>query len=196
MSESKTQAHTTSGCTASRGATRCRRRSRGSMRSCARSSRRRCRFASAAGRVLAAPIVSDVDVPGFDRATMDGYAVRGRRAPKAPRRTTAIPLTVVGDALPGVAVRRGARARRGRAHHDRRADARRQRCRPARRIRGHERRRATALWRPAYPAVPNRPWRRSRRSRRARTSAAAAKTSSPARRCSKLAACCGRRMSA
>src|SRR4051812_29135792 len=29
----------------------------------------------AAGRVLASSIVSDVDVPGFDRATMDGYAV-------------------------------------------------------------------------------------------------------------------------
>ena len=29
----------------------------------------------AAGRVLAASVVSDVDVPGFDRATMDGYAV-------------------------------------------------------------------------------------------------------------------------
>ena len=25
--------------------------------------------------MLAAPVVSDVDVPGFDRATMDGYAV-------------------------------------------------------------------------------------------------------------------------
>ena len=28
-----------------------------------------------AGRVLAADVVSDVDVPAFDRATMDGYAV-------------------------------------------------------------------------------------------------------------------------
>ena len=31
----------------------------------------------AAGRVLAADIVSPLDVPGFDRAAMDGYAVRG-----------------------------------------------------------------------------------------------------------------------
>ena len=30
---------------------------------------------AAAGRVLACPVVSDIDVPGFDRATMDGYAV-------------------------------------------------------------------------------------------------------------------------
>ena len=29
----------------------------------------------AAGRVLATPITSDLDIPGFDRATMDGYAV-------------------------------------------------------------------------------------------------------------------------
>ena len=40
-------------------------------------------LAEAAGRVLAAPVVSDVDVPGFDRATMDGYAVVARAAPKA-----------------------------------------------------------------------------------------------------------------
>ena len=30
---------------------------------------------AAAGRVLAHSVASDVDVPGFDRATMDGYAV-------------------------------------------------------------------------------------------------------------------------
>ena len=30
---------------------------------------------TAAGRVLASLVVSDIDVPGFDRATMDGYAV-------------------------------------------------------------------------------------------------------------------------
>ena len=30
---------------------------------------------TAAGRVLATSVTSDVDVPGFDRATMDGYAV-------------------------------------------------------------------------------------------------------------------------
>src|SRR6185437_3867741 len=29
----------------------------------------------AAGRVLTASVVSDFDVPGFDRAAMDGYAV-------------------------------------------------------------------------------------------------------------------------
>ena len=29
----------------------------------------------ASGRVLASAVASDVDVPGFDRATMDGYAV-------------------------------------------------------------------------------------------------------------------------
>ncbi|CAJ53441.1 molybdopterin biosynthesis protein [Haloquadratum walsbyi] len=33
---------------------------------------------SARGRVLAERIDADIDVPGFDRASMDGYAVRGR----------------------------------------------------------------------------------------------------------------------
>ena len=30
---------------------------------------------AAAGRVLAESTTSDLDIPGFDRATMDGYAV-------------------------------------------------------------------------------------------------------------------------
>jgi len=33
---------------------------------------------AAHGRVLAEPITADIDVPGFDRASMDGYAVRAR----------------------------------------------------------------------------------------------------------------------
>ena len=36
----------------------------------------RVELADAAGRVLAAPVVADRDVPGFDRSAMDGYAVR------------------------------------------------------------------------------------------------------------------------
>src|SRR5512138_2505144 len=31
---------------------------------------------AALGRVLAADVVSDVDVPGFDRSNVDGYALR------------------------------------------------------------------------------------------------------------------------
>src|SRR5580658_4823659 len=54
----------------------------------------------AAGRVLAASVVSDVDVPGFDRATMDGYAVAADStegaAPYSP-----LPLSVIGDSMPG-----------------------------------------------------------------------------------------------
>ncbi|MFZ5641397.1 MAG: molybdopterin molybdenumtransferase MoeA, partial [Bacillota bacterium] len=34
--------------------------------------------ARALGRVLAEDVVSRVDVPGFDRSTMDGFAVRAR----------------------------------------------------------------------------------------------------------------------
>jgi molybdopterin molybdotransferase len=38
---------------------------------------RRMRLADAVGRVLALPVVSDVDSPPWDRAMMDGFAVRG-----------------------------------------------------------------------------------------------------------------------
>ena len=56
---------------------------------------------AAAGRILAAPVTSDVDVPGFDRATMDGYAVVAESTDGAsPYQRLA--LRLVGDALPGV----------------------------------------------------------------------------------------------
>jgi molybdopterin molybdotransferase len=54
----------------------------------------------AAGRVLATAIVSDIDVPGFDRATMDGYAVVADSTEGATPYNR-IPLSVIGDALPG-----------------------------------------------------------------------------------------------
>ncbi len=55
---------------------------------------------AAAGRVLATTIVSDIDVPGFDRATMDGYAVVADSTEGATPYNR-VALTVVGDALPG-----------------------------------------------------------------------------------------------
>src|SRR5688572_27166172 len=55
---------------------------------------------SAAGRVLATAVVSDVDVPGFDRATMDGYAVvAGSTEGASPY--SRLPLTVIGESMPG-----------------------------------------------------------------------------------------------
>ena len=54
----------------------------------------------AAGRVLAAAVVSDVDVPGFDRATMDGYAVVAESTEGATAYNR-LPLAVIGDSLPG-----------------------------------------------------------------------------------------------
>jgi molybdopterin molybdotransferase len=54
----------------------------------------------AAGRVLASSVVSDVDVPGFDRATMDGYAVAADSTEGATAYTR-LPLTVIGDSMPG-----------------------------------------------------------------------------------------------
>lgn len=69
---------------------------------------------AAAGRVLAQRIVSTVDVPGFDRATMDGYAVVADSTEGATPYNR-IPLQVVGDALPGSpclrAIARGEAAR-------------------------------------------------------------------------------------
>ena len=55
----------------------------------------------AAGRVLAVAIVSNVDVPGFDRSTMDGYAVIADSTEGATSYHR-MPLRVVGDAMPGL----------------------------------------------------------------------------------------------
>jgi molybdopterin molybdotransferase len=55
---------------------------------------------AAAGRVLAVSITSDIDIPGFDRATMDGYAVVADSTEGATPYNR-VPLTVIGDALPG-----------------------------------------------------------------------------------------------
>lgn len=54
----------------------------------------------AAGRVLADPVVSAVDVPGFARAAMDGFAVR---AADLAGTTSADPcaLEIAGESLPG-----------------------------------------------------------------------------------------------
>ena len=54
----------------------------------------------AARRVLAESIVSTVDVPGFDRATMDGYALAAESTEGATSYNR-LPLTVIGDSLPG-----------------------------------------------------------------------------------------------
>jgi len=56
----------------------------------------------AAGRVLASSVVSEFDVPGFDRATMDGYAVVADST-EGGSAYTRLPLTVVGDSMPGKA---------------------------------------------------------------------------------------------
>src|SRR5688572_4387631 len=56
---------------------------------------------AAAGRVLTAPIVSRVDVPGFDRATMDGYALIAEATDGATAYNR-ITFRVIGDAMPGV----------------------------------------------------------------------------------------------
>ena len=61
----------------------------------------------ALGRVLAQPVVAEVDVPGFDRANVDGFAVRagdtagaGEQAPKVLRLNTEILTPGVEPRLP------------------------------------------------------------------------------------------------
>jgi molybdopterin molybdotransferase len=54
----------------------------------------------ASGRVLADDVTSTVDVPGFDRATMDGFAVVADSTEGATAYNP-IPLTVIGDSFPG-----------------------------------------------------------------------------------------------
>ena len=60
----------------------------------------RSRFARPRAASSPPAIVSDIDVPGFDRATMDGYAVVADSTEGATPYNR-VALTVVGDALPG-----------------------------------------------------------------------------------------------
>jgi molybdopterin molybdotransferase len=57
-------------------------------------------LADCAGRVLAEEVRASVDVPGFARSAMDGYAVRGEDTFGASAYDP-IALTLLGDALPG-----------------------------------------------------------------------------------------------
>lgn len=54
----------------------------------------------AAGRVLAGDVVATIDVPAFDRAAMDGYAVRGEETIGASEYNP-LAFSVIGQALPG-----------------------------------------------------------------------------------------------
>jgi molybdopterin molybdotransferase len=57
-------------------------------------------LAQAAGRVLSRPIVSDVNVPGFARAMMDGYAIRASDVQGAGPYSR-LTLRVIGCCMPG-----------------------------------------------------------------------------------------------
>ena len=52
------------------------------------------------GRVLAADVRSEVDVPGFDRSAMDGYALRGEDSFGASGYGP-VALALIGESLPG-----------------------------------------------------------------------------------------------
>jgi molybdopterin molybdotransferase len=53
----------------------------------------------AAGRILATDLVSPLDVPGFDRAAMDGYALRGADTAGASEYNP-LDFPVVGQSMP------------------------------------------------------------------------------------------------
>ena len=55
---------------------------------------------TAGGRVLASDVVATLDVPGFDRAAMDGYALRGDETVGASDYNP-LALPVAGEVLPG-----------------------------------------------------------------------------------------------
>lgn len=57
-------------------------------------------LAAAAGRVLAADVHSDVDVPGFDRAMMDGFALQAS-ATLGASAYNPLELAIVGESMPG-----------------------------------------------------------------------------------------------
>jgi molybdopterin molybdotransferase len=54
----------------------------------------------AAGRTLATPVIAPLDVPGFDRAAMDGYALRGAETAGASEYNP-LAFPVQGQAMPG-----------------------------------------------------------------------------------------------
>lgn len=54
----------------------------------------------AAGRTLAAEVIAPLDVPGFDRAAMDGYALRGADTTGASEYNP-LEIPVFGQAMPG-----------------------------------------------------------------------------------------------
>lgn len=58
------------------------------------------RLEDADGRILAADLVSPIDVPGFDRAAMDGYALRGSETAGA-NEYNPLAFQVVGQSMPG-----------------------------------------------------------------------------------------------
>jgi molybdopterin molybdotransferase len=54
----------------------------------------------AAGRILAGDVIAPLNVPGFDRAAMDGYALRGAETAGASEYNP-LSFTVLGQAMPG-----------------------------------------------------------------------------------------------
>src|SRR4029450_11467867 len=54
----------------------------------------------ATGRILATDVIAPLNVPGFDRAAMDGYALRGAETAGASEYNP-LAFVIVGQAMPG-----------------------------------------------------------------------------------------------
>ncbi len=67
------------------------------------------------GRILAADIVADCDLPPFDRAQMDGYAIRAADVVNAPARLRIVGESAAGDGWHHEMKAGEARSRRGAA---------------------------------------------------------------------------------
>ncbi len=107
----------TCACTASAGGARCPRCWSGSTSTPFDWGPRRCRSTEAAGRILAPMSCRPVDVPGFDRAAMDGYALRGAETSGASEYNP-LDFPVQGQAMPGVPFAGADPGQRRDPHHD------------------------------------------------------------------------------
>ena len=88
----------------------------------------------APGRVLAEPVVAPIDVPAFDRAAMDGYALHAHETSGASDYHP-LAFAIVGQALPGRPFDGTLVFRVCSTRDDGRADSRRRRCDRAGRVR-------------------------------------------------------------
>ncbi len=108
---SKAPPRTTCACTASRSAAKSPPCSRGSTSTRRAFAAEIVALEEAVGRTLAADVIAPLNVPGFDRAAMDGYALRGAATAGAGEYNP-LSFPVHGQAMPGQPFNGASRAER------------------------------------------------------------------------------------